>query len=82
MDLGIFRQFTLTERFRLEFRAEAFNLSNTPHFALPGANVSNMVLNQDGTIKNLAGFSQILSTQNLGRDFDEPHLRFGLRVSF
>ncbi len=82
MDLGIFRQFTLTERFRLEFRAEAFNLSNTPHFALPGANVSNMVLNQDGTIKNLAGFSQILSTQNLGRDFDEPDLRFGLRVSF
>lgn len=33
-------------------------------------------------IKNLAGFSQVLTTQNLGRDFDERHVRFALRLSF
>ena len=82
LDLGLFRQFTFTERLKMEFRAEAFNATNTPHFGLPGRNVSNMVLNPDGSIRNLAGFSQVLTTQNLGRDFDERHVRFGLRLSF
>ena len=81
-DFGVNRDFGVTERVKIQFRVESFNFSNTPHFAVPGNNVSNMVLNQDGTIRNLAGYSQILSTQNLGRDFDERQFRFGLRVSF
>jgi hypothetical protein len=40
------------------------------------------VLNNDNTIRNLAGYTQILSTQNLGRDFDERHIQFDLRLSF
>ena len=40
-DLSIFRRFTLTERTALEFRAEAFNLTNTPVFGTPGSNLSN-----------------------------------------
>jgi hypothetical protein len=81
-DLAIGRDFPIKERFHLQFRAEAFNATNTPHFALPGANVSNLVLNNDGTVRNLAGYTQILSTQNLGRDFDERHIQFDLRFSF
>jgi hypothetical protein len=41
-DLGVFRSFPITERFKMEFRAEAFNFTNTPHLANPGANVSNL----------------------------------------
>jgi hypothetical protein len=41
-----------------------------------------MVLNSDGTVRNLAGFTQITSTQNLGRDFDERRIQFTLRISF
>ncbi len=40
LDLGVFRDFPITERFRLQFRAESFNVSNTPHFNNPNANVS------------------------------------------
>jgi hypothetical protein len=40
LDLGLFRTVKLNERFGLQFRAEAFNASNTPHFNNPNANVS------------------------------------------
>jgi hypothetical protein len=83
LDLGIFRQFQITERWQIQFRAEAFNATNTPHFANPGANVSNLQLNPDGSIRNLGGYSEITSLANTGRDgIDERVFRFGLRVSF
>jgi len=83
LDAGLFRQFRLTERFQLQFRAEGFNVTNTPHFANPsGTNVSNMQLNPDGTIRNLNGFGLITSTRATGRDFDERYFRLGLRLSW
>ncbi len=39
-DFSLFRQFPVTERHVLEFRAEAYNFTNTPHFARPRNNVS------------------------------------------
>jgi len=35
MDLSVARNFKLTERFTLQVRADAFSLTNTPHFANP-----------------------------------------------
>lgn len=35
MDLSLFRNFKLTERFAFQFRAEAFGFTNTPHFNNP-----------------------------------------------
>jgi hypothetical protein len=82
-DFSLFRQFNLTERFKLQFRAESFNFSNTPHFANPGNNVSNRILNPDGSVRSLNGFSEVTSTISLGREgFDERQFRFGLRLSF
>lgn len=39
LDLNLSKNFVIREGKRLEFRAEAFNSSNTPHFNLPAANV-------------------------------------------
>ena len=39
MDLKIGKNFPISETRRVEFRAEMFNLSNTPRFALPAANI-------------------------------------------
>ena len=66
-----------------QFRAEAFNLTNTPHFVNPSANVSNLQLNPDGTVKNLGSFTTISQTSGYGRDgVDERVFRFGLRFAF
>lgn len=82
-DFGVHRQFQLTERFRLQFRMEAFNFSNTPHFANPNGNVSNLVLNGDGSIRDLANFTSITGVTNLARDgIDERQFRFGLKLTF
>lgn len=83
MDFGVFRKFRLTENVEAQFRAEAFNFTNTPHFANPGTNVSAMLLNKDGTIRSLSGYTEIRGTRNSGREFiDQRMWRFGLRIVF
>jgi hypothetical protein len=70
-DMSLFRTFKMTERFKLEFRTEAFNLSNTPHFANPNSNA------------NSSNFGRITSTQSGGDAFGRSReFRFGLRLAF
>ena len=41
LDWSVFKEFALTERFRLQFRAEFFNLFNHPQFDLPNPTIGN-----------------------------------------
>ena len=41
LDLSIFRQFSFTERVRMEFRFEMFNATNTPVWAVPVTSLEN-----------------------------------------
>ncbi len=74
LDLGLDRNFRITERFQLKFRAEAFNATNTPHHANPNstqASVSN------------SSFMQVTDIRNTGRDgLDERTFRLGLRLNW
>ncbi len=76
-NLAIYRTFPIKERFKLQFRAESFNFTNTPHFNNPSTNVSNMRLNADGSIASLGGFMSVTSAAA-----DERNYRFALRLSF
>jgi outer membrane receptor protein involved in Fe transport len=40
-DASLFKNFGITERFKLQFRAEAYNISNTPTFANPNGALGN-----------------------------------------
>jgi hypothetical protein len=40
LDFSLFKNFRVTERFNLQFRAEAFNLTNTPVFSAPGTTIN------------------------------------------
>ena len=76
-DASIFRNFKLTERFRLQFRAESFNVTNTPAFNPPGSNASSPTRRADGSIINTNGFSEITSAQGT-----ERQIRFALKLTF
>ncbi len=41
LDLSVFKKFPITERVKMEFRAESFNLTNTPQFANPQGDITN-----------------------------------------
>jgi hypothetical protein len=57
LDLSVSRNFVITERMKLQFRAEAFNLTNTATFGLPNENVSG---GAPGVITSLAADPRIL----------------------
>jgi hypothetical protein len=77
-DLGVFRQFLLPRNMNLQIRVEAFNVTNRPRFNNPGANVSNLQLNPDGSIADLNGYAVITGTQ----DGSERQIRFGARLGW
>jgi hypothetical protein len=66
IDLSLFKSFALTERYKLQFRAETFNLTNTPQFAGPQ--------NQQGN----PAFGRITGTQA----GTERKMQFALRFMF
>ena len=66
LDLSLFKNFSLPEHVQLQFRAEAFNLSNTPQYLQPNGDITS------------SGFGQITST----RFSSERQIQFALRASF
>ena len=72
LDGSLFRNFQLSERWGLQFRAEAFNVSNTAHFGNPSANVSS------------GGFMTITSALSTGGSVEggERQFRAAVRLSF
>ena len=84
-DFGLFRDFTVTERVHVQFRMEAFNFTNTPHFATPDNSLgdANNVDPKTGRVTDPGSFMTITGVQDLAREgIDERQFRLGLRIRF
>jgi hypothetical protein len=71
LDSSILKNFKFTESTILQFRAEAFNTTNTPPFAQPGQ------LNF-----NTTSFSNISATKNSNQNNGARTLQLALKLSF
>ncbi len=66
LDLSLFKDIPITERFRIQFRAESFNFANTPQYGTPDNNRQN------------GSFGKVTSTAS----GSERHYQFSLRLQF
>ena len=57
LDLSVIKDTAIRESLRLEFRAEAFNLTNTPYFAAPNTAFGNV---QFGRISAMLGLPRVM----------------------
>lgn len=71
-DLSLFKNFAITEQQRVEFRAEMFNIFNTPQFANPSGNITAP-----------ANFGRSLGTITTSSGFaTNRQIQFALRYNF
>jgi hypothetical protein len=83
LEFSLFRRFSLTERFKLDLRTEAYNIFNHPQFANPNSNVSSLQFNPDGSLRATNGFGDITSTLGfVDNQATERRIRFALRLQF
>jgi hypothetical protein len=59
-DLGASKNFQVTERFRLQFRMEAFNAFNRTQFGVPDTNIYDKPGGYFGTIGSIANAPRVL----------------------
>jgi hypothetical protein len=70
LDFSMFKSFRIMEATNLQFRAEAFNLTNTPTFILPSARSAALTVGNEN-------FGKLAGSGSVGRQ-----LQFGLKFLF
>ena len=76
LDASVFRNFRVKEKVTMQFRLEAFGVTNTPQFGNPGADASSPSRNADGSIRALNNFTEVTSAVG------ERQLRFAVKIFF
>jgi hypothetical protein len=72
-DLDVERQFPISERYKLKFRTDMFNVGNTPHHVMPGGNAS----------VNSSTFMEATAIANTGREgIEQRAVRFSLELDW
>ena len=80
LDLSLFKDWKLMDRYALQFRAESFNLTNTPNFAQPNSSISAVDANGFPLpAATDAGFGTINATR---AGANARLLQFALRLTF
>jgi hypothetical protein len=81
LDFSVFKDIPLNERFRLQFRAEFFNITNHPNFNSPGFGGNGVVAISGSTnFTNASAFGEIGSTRDA--PYDPRQIQFALKLYF
>ena len=80
LDFSVFKDFQLSERFRLQFRSEFFNIFNHPNFNAPGFGGNGVVAVSGATNYTSANFGEIGSTRDA--PYDPRQIQFALKLLF
>jgi hypothetical protein len=70
LDFSLFKNTRITEKTDLQFRAEFFNLTNTPTFFLASANSTSLSVGSDS-------FGKLSNSTSVGRQ-----IQFGMKLIF
>ena len=71
VDLSLFKDFTVTERLNLQFRAETYNISNTPSY---------QILDGSGSVQ--VGSASFGTVQNTDSNYNPRLYQFALKAQF
>jgi hypothetical protein len=74
LDFSVLKNFSITERFKLQFRSEFINFTNTSQFLIP----TSQNINDSKALGGNGNFGKITQTQ----PGSERHIQFSLRLSF
>jgi hypothetical protein len=80
LDFSTFKDFTITERFRLQFRAEFFNILNHANFNAPGFGGNGVVSIGGSTNYTSSHFGEIGSTRDA--PYDPRQIQFALKLYY
>ncbi|HXF13103.1 MAG TPA: TonB-dependent receptor [Terriglobales bacterium] len=80
LDFSLFKNFQVTERARLEFRSEIFNVFNHPNFNYPGFGGNGVVAVSGANNFNNSTFGEIGSTRDA--PYDSREIQFALKLYF
>jgi len=80
LDFSMFKDFKLTERFTVQFRAEFFNILNHPNFNAPGFGGNGVVSIPNSTNFTNANFGEIGSTRDA--PYDPRQVQFALKLYY
>jgi hypothetical protein len=80
LDFSVFKDFSFTERYKLQFRAEIFNIFNHPNFNAPGFGGNGVVAKSGSTDFTNSNFGEIGSTRDAPQD--PRQIQFALKFYY
>jgi hypothetical protein len=80
VDISLFKDIPISERFRLQFRAEFFNIANHPNFNAPNFGGNGVVAISGSGNYNNSTFGEIGSTRDA--PYDPRQIQFALKLYY
>ena len=80
LDFSLFKNISLTERFKLQFRTEIFNIFNHPNFNAPNFGGNGVTAISNSGNYNSSTFGEIGSTRDA--PYDPRQIQFALKLYY